>query len=421
MLLEIFCIQRGLVCLSLKSLSWRVYQNSTARDAENKGFSELIKDKTDKIEELKSLSRQKGLNELHIEEVSPPSTLMQKLGQSAVSVLLKQQKKSLKDFRVSFDHYFHESLLHAEGKLTAVHKKLAEQGLCYEKEGAVFFRSTQYGDDKDRVLIRQDGRPSYFLADIAYHADKMERGFGEICNIWGPDHHGYIARLAGAVQALGYKGFFQVIIAQQVNLLEGGKALRMSKRTGRILSLGELIEEVPVDAARYFFVMRSFTAPMDFDLTAAKDNSEKNPYYYAAYAHARICSIFRRAQKEKLKSLSDQQLRQFLASPQQEEGWQWTPQRRRLVLQSLRFIEETQTAANALEPHRLVNYLYTLAAFLSQFYAPKENRIIQQDPQMAACLLAILELVAFCLKKGLNLLGTEAPERLLRKEEELQQ
>ena len=297
------------------------YIKEIAQDLQKtKSFSELIKDKTDKIEELKKLSHKKESDKalgsqalqsfLDTEEMQ---SLIQKLGHKAVAILLKQQKQSLKDFRVSFDHYFHESLLHDKEKLKEIQNKLTKEGLCYKKEGAIFFRSTQYGDDKDRVLIRQDGRPSYFLADIAYHANKIERGFGQIYNIWGPDHHGYIPRLAGAIQALGYKGLFKVLIAQQVNLLEAGKTLRMSKRAGRTLSLKELLEEVPVDVARYFFVMRSFEAPMDFDLTAARDNSEKNPYYYAAYAHARICSIFRRAQKEKLSPLSNQELGQLFA------------------------------------------------------------------------------------------------------------
>ena len=406
-------------------------------------FSELTKEK---IEELKKLSHEKEPDKnlesqalqsfLSTEEML---SLTQKLGHKAAAFLLEEQKESLKSFRVSFDNYFHESLLHDKEKLKEIQKKMAKEGLCYQKDGAIFFRSTQYGDDKDRVLVRQDGRPSYFLSDITYHADKIERGFKHIYNIWGPDHHGYIARLRGAVQAIGYKGIFKLIIAQQVNLLKAGKALRMSKRAGRTLSLRELLEEVPVDVARYFFVMRSFSAPMDFDLAAAKDNSEKNPYYYVAYAHARICSIFRKAQEKKLSPLSNQKLRALFASSEENlsceesasppkanassntetsQSWQWSPQRRRLLLQTARFMEEIQAAAEALEPHRLVNYLYTLAVFLSQFYGPQENRIIQQDPRLAGGLLAILEAVAFCLKKGLNLLGTEAPERLLRADDE---
>ena len=408
------------------------YIKEIAQKLEKEGaFAAFRKEKAEKIEELKKVSRQKksskGLDTISsfIEEEELGS-LVQALGRKAVAILLEKQKQSLKKFRVSFDHYFHESILHKEGKITKAQKKLEKEGLCYEKEGAIFFQSTKYGDDKDRVLIRKDQRPSYFLSDIAYHLDKMERGFKKIYNIWGPDHHGYIARLAGAIQALGYTGLFQVIIAQQVNLLEGGRALRMSKRAGRTLSLEELIEEVPLDVARYFFVMRSFTAPMDFDLAVAKDESEKNPYYYVAYAHARIASISRRAKQEGLRPLSTQELRAFLAISKDEETlkgekgtlWEWSPQRRRLLLQTLRFIEETQAAAEALEPHRLLHYLYTLANFLSQFYAPKENRVIQQEPQTAGCLLAILETVAFCLKKGLNLLGAEAPERLLREEGE---
>ena len=402
------------------------YMKEIVEDLEKKNtFSKLNKEKGAGIKELKKISSQKERQDLDALPMLLASfsfsmkemqSLFQDLGQKAVFLLLQKQKENLKNFKISFDNYFHESLLHEKGKIFEIQKKLEKKGLCYKKENAIFFRSTSYGDDKDRVLIRQDGRPSYFLADIAYHADKIERGFEEIYNIWGPDHHGYIARLTGAMEAMGYKGLFKVMIAQQVNLLEGTKTLRMSKRAGYTLSLQELVEEVPLSVARYFFVMRSFTAPIDFDLTLAKDESEKNPYYYVAYAHARISSIFRRADKEKLSPLSNHEFKKFLAN---SETWEWTPERRRLLLQTVRFTEEVQAAAEALEPHRLPSYLYNLASFLSQFYVSKENRVIQQDPKTAACLLTILELVALCLKKGLNLLGTEAPERLLREGSEI--
>ena len=220
----------------------------------------------------------------------------QKFGSAIVSFILEQQQKTLQGFRVRFDNYFRESSLHHDNQVLVIQKQL--EHAIYKQDNTIFFRSSQYADDKDRVIVRADGRPTYFLADIAYHANKMKRGFTHIYNIWGPDHHGYIQRLQGAMQALGYSGALQVLIAQQVNLLEDGQALGMSKRSGRLVTLSELMQEVPVDVLRYFFIMRSFAAPMDFDLTVAKDTSEKNPYYYAAYAHARICSIFRKAREK---------------------------------------------------------------------------------------------------------------------------
>ncbi len=333
------------------------------------------------------------------------------MGQALLEYLLQEQKQDLLDFRVHFHNFFRESSLYDSHNFAALKKQLSAD--LYTKEGCLYFQSTKYGDDKDRVVVRADGRPTYFLADIAYHADKIKRGFHHIYNIWGPDHHGYIARMQGAMQSLGYKGKFEVLIAQQVHLLEKGKKLAMSKRTGHLLSLRALLEEIPVDVARYFFAMRSFAAPMDFDLAEAKDHSERNPYYYVAYSHARICSIFRKLyETRQIKALAHHEMEQALAA------FVWTASRRRLLFQLCRFSEEIQEAAESLEPHRISSYLYQLAATFTQFYSAKENRIIEQEAKSAACLLVFLELTAFCLKKGLSLLGAEAPESMARKSSE---
>lgn len=332
------------------------------------------------------------------------------LGNTLISFLLEQQKQDLAAFNVSFNNYFLESQLHKENILSETQKKLSKHS--YQQDKTIFFKSTDFGDDKDRVLVREDGRPTYFLADIAYHQDKVKRGFTHLYNIWGPDHHGYMARLKGAMQALNFSGTFKVFLAQQVNLLKEGKVLRMSKRSGNILKLRDLLEEVPLDVARYFFVMRSFEAPMDFDMDAAKDESDKNPYYYIAYAHARIRSIFRKVKSKGLQSLDPLEQESTLTT------LDWTPQRRKLLFHLTRFPEEMQVAANDLEPHRVVHYLYFLANLFSQFYGLPENRIIQQDPRTASALLYLLETLAKCLKQGLHLLGTQAPERLLHEEVE---
>jgi arginyl-tRNA synthetase len=326
-----------------------------------------------------------------------------RFGEAAVAHFLSMQQADLESFRVRFDQFFRESSLHKNGSVLKVADDL--KAYVYDEDGKKIFRSRDFGDDKDRVIIREDGRPTYLLADIAYHQNKMQRGFSHIIDIWGPDHHGYIARLAGAVKALGYsEDRFRVLIAQQVNLLENGQPVVMSKRTGKIITLRELINEIPLDVVRYFFTMRSFESHLDFDLAEARDTSEKNPYYYVAYAHARIHSIVQKAAE-----------RYSITIPEIPPcDLKWTEERRRLLLLIARFPEEVREAALNFEPHRLIFFLYQLASALSKFYVLQENKIIQLDPQTAATLLAVLQAVAVCLKRGLGLLGMEAPDRMDR-------
>lgn len=328
----------------------------------------------------------------------------QQLGTAVVDYFLETHKRDLSAFRVHFDQFFRESELHSSGKVLEAAKDIAK--FVFEEDGKQVFRSTDFGDDKDRVIVRDDGRPTYLLADIAYHKTKLERGFTDIYNIWGPDHHGYIKRMEGALSALGCPaGRFHVLIAQQVNLLEDGKPIVMSKRTGTFITLQTLLEEIPVDVSRYFFVMRSAESHLDFDFTEARDTTEKNPYYYVAYAHARIRSIFSKAGERGLK---------LDLAPALAGDFSWSEERRRLLFLCARFPEEVRDAALALEPHRLISFLYLLAGALSRFYAPRENRIIDQDAGTAGALLALLEATANCLRNGLALLGMEAPERLVR-------
>ncbi|MCB1145880.1 MAG: arginine--tRNA ligase, partial [Leptospiraceae bacterium] len=222
----------------------------------------------------------------------------------AVDFLLETQQQDLFDFRVEFDRFFRESTLHEDEKVQQMAIKLAETGKVYEKDGATYFASTEYNDDKDRVIVRSDGRPTYLLADIAYHYDKIKRGFQKIIDIWGPDHHGYIARLRGALQALNFPEAdntsqeFSVLIVQQVNLIEDGKPIVMSKRLGQFQTMKDLIEKIPVDASRYFFITRAMSTHLDFDLELALTQSSKNPVYYIQYAFARINSIFRESSRD---------------------------------------------------------------------------------------------------------------------------
>ncbi|HMW59172.1 MAG: arginine--tRNA ligase [Leptospirales bacterium] len=336
--------------------------------------------------------------------------LSDKLGEAAVSVFLDTQQRDLERFRVKFDAFYRESSLHKQNKVLSARNFLAEY--VRTEDGKQIFESKKFGDDLDRVIIREDGRPTYLLADIAYHKTKMDRGFDEIINIWGPDHHGYIKRLAGALVAMGYSAEkFKVLLAQQVNLLEHGQPVVMSKRAGKFVTMDSLMNEIPIDVIRYFFVMRSFEAHLDFDFAEAADTSEKNPYYYVAYAHARICSIQRKALEKGISiPVEAREMEECMRT------LEWTADRRRLLYLVARFPEEVQDAARVLEPHRLINFLYHLANALSRFYAPKENRVIDQDERTARGLLVLLSAVATCLKNGLAILGMTAPDRMTREE-----
>ncbi|MCR9142535.1 MAG: arginine--tRNA ligase [bacterium] len=343
--------------------------------------------------------------------------LAARFGRAAIAYFLESQQADLKRFRVDFANFFRESTLHESGAVLAARDQLGDH-VYKSDDGKTFFRSTDFGDDKDRVIVRDDGRPTYLLADIAYHRTKIERGFSHIYNIWGPDHHGYIARLAGAMRAMDFpEENFRVLIAQQVKLLENKQPIKMSKRAGQIISMAELIDDIPIDVSRYFFVMRTFDSHLDFDLAEARDESDKNPYYYVAYAHARIQSIFRETTARKLASLPAVAAGDAAADATwaaATEQTELTAERRRLLVSCARFTEEIHDAALAMEPHRVTTYLYSLATALSQFYGQKENKVIDQTPEGAAALLGILQAVGVCLKNGLALLGMIAPDRMER-------
>jgi len=361
------------------------------------------------IDRLNTLSKT-DLAEADIESKILNQTLGEiaaKLGEAAINEFLKSHQSDLLQFRVSFDQFFKESSLHKEDKVMPLVQELGEY--VYTENNKKVFASSQFGDDKDRVIVREDGRPTYLLADIAYHQTKIKRNFTKIIDIWGPDHHGYIARLTAALKVLGYKdGDFQVLIAQQVNLLDHGQPVVMSKRTGKIITLNELINEIPIDVVRYFFVMRSFESHLDFDLAEAADTSDKNPYYYVAYAHARIQSILDKATA----TITDK------PSKQDPADIDWTDERRRLMLMVARLPEEVKEAATEFSPHRLVSFLYQTATAVSRFYGMRENKIIELDAKTALVLISVLKATGLCLKNGLRLLGMQAPDRLERESDD---
>ena len=309
---------------------------------------------------------------------------------------LAELKKDLSNFRVEFDKWFSERTLHPD-KINDAIKILRERGESYEKDGALWLASEKYGDAKDRVVVRDNDIPTYLAADIAYHKDKFERGFGTIINLWGADHHGYIARVKAAMSALGFDADkLKVLLLQMVSLYRGGELVKMSKRTGESITLRELMEEVGTDAARYFFLMRSLDSQLDFDLDLAKKQSSENPVYYIQYAHARICSIFRQAEEVGLK-LDDAPKFSMMTTAAEVD----------LINKIFEYPTEIEKAAVEFAPQRIARYAYDLAAQFHSFY--RDCRILGVDVELAKARLALIKVTAHTIKHALSLLGVSAP------------
>ncbi|NLY84651.1 MAG: arginine--tRNA ligase [Acholeplasmataceae bacterium] len=318
----------------------------------------------------------------------------------ALKEKLAALKEDLQAFNVDFDVWFSERTLHEEGCIKAACDFLCEKGYMYEHEGALWLKSTEYGDDKDRVVIRENGVPTYLAADIAYHRNKFERGFDHVINLWGADHHGYIARMKAAVGALGYRPEqLEVLILQMVSLFRNGEPVKMSKRTGQSVTLNELIEEVGTDAARFFFIMRSIDSQLDFDLTLATEKSSENPVYYVQYAHARICSILRQIEEEKISV---------------DESAPLTSLREEVEITLIKKLGEypelVAGAARERAPHRIAHYLYDLAGLFHSFY--NQCRILGVEPEAQQARLLLVIAVRRVLRHALAILGISAPERM---------
>ncbi|MDZ7266739.1 MAG: arginine--tRNA ligase [candidate division KSB1 bacterium] len=314
--------------------------------------------------------------------------------------IIAAQRRTLAEFRVHYDVWFSEQSLLASRREEEVLRLLHERGASYEKDGALWFRSSQFGDEQDRVLVKKDGEPTYFLGDIAYHMDKFRRDFNQLYDLWGPDHHGHVARMKAALVALGYPaGSFEVRIIQQVNLLRGGELVKMSKRSGNLIEMRELIDEVGVDAARFFFLMRTLDSPMDFDLDLAKKQSDENPVYYVQYAHARVCNILAYAAEQGHPLRSDGDLSR-LREPEEIA-----------VLRKLsEFPETVSKAARFLEPHRVTTFLQELAATFHHFY--QNHRVVGTEADLTRARLQLVEGVRIVLANALRLLNVNAPERM---------
>lgn len=318
----------------------------------------------------------------------------------ALERLLSEQKQVLADYGINFDIWFRESELRAKDAHLEVLKTLTQNGYVYKKDGAQWFRSSEFGDEKDRVLVTTEGEPTYFLVDISYHHDKYQRGFEKLYDLWGPDHHGYIPRMKAALVALGHpKDSFDVNIIQQVNLLEKGEMVKMSKRAGKIIEMKELIEEVGVDVARFFFVARRSQSSLDFDMDLAKNTSEENPVYYVQYAHARICNIIKHAQEQGY-ALPDQADLELLSKDEEIA----------LIKKLSEFPDVISKAVKFLEPHRIPNYLQELAAAFHRFY--HHHRVVTEDRDLTEARLVLIQSTRIVLANGFRLLGISAPERM---------
>ncbi|HAG08920.1 MAG TPA: arginine--tRNA ligase [Desulfotomaculum sp.] len=320
----------------------------------------------------------------------------------ALEETLAAIKKTLAEFGVHYDVWFSEASLYAGGSVNETVERLKEKRFVYEHEGALWFKAQEFGTRQDEVLIRNNGVPTYFAADIAYHVNKFKRGFTKIINVWGADHHGHVARLKGALAALGYNPeAIQVIIMQLVRLYRGGEIVRMSKRTGQYVSLEDLIEEVGHDAARYFFVMRSADSHLDFDLDLAREQSVKNPVYYIQYAHARICS---------LKKVLAEQGRTMPRLDQADLALLTQEAELALARRLADFPEEVTRAAQNLAPHQIATYLHEVAGLLHAFY--NHHRVITDDLALSNSRLLLVEATRIVLANALKLLGLRAPERM---------
>ncbi len=322
-----------------------------------------------------------------------------RIRQFAVDYLLNVIKKELDDFGVHFDVWAHQSKIATKENIEAVLDFLGEKGFLYEKEGALWFRSTDFGDDKDRVVEKSDGNYTYLTPDIVYHQNKFKRGFEKVINIWGPDHHGYIPRIKAVVEALGYdRDDVEVLIVQLATLYRGGQPISMSTRRGQYISLREVMSEVGVDAARFFFLMRRISAHLDFDLELAKKETPENPVYYIQYAHARIYSVWDKAKEVNLAARHTH----FSLLKNEEEL--------DLLKKIGQFPGVLILCAEQLDPYALVNYLHELATMFHRFY--DKHRVIDQNPDLAAERLALLDAARIVLANGLKLLGVGAPKKM---------
>jgi arginyl-tRNA synthetase len=341
--------------------------------------------------------------------------ILDRMRRFAVRLLREEQDRDLSEFGVFFDEHYLESSLHSDGRVQETIQALEETGLVFERDGALWLRTTDYGDQEDRVMVKGDGTPTYFLPDVAYHLTKWERGFRKVINVQGADHHSEMVRVRAGLQTLGLpEGYPDYVLHQMVSVVRGGKEVRFSKRAGSYITLRELFQEVGVDVARYYFLMRKPDAHLVFDLDVALDQSEKNPVFRVQYAHARMCSIFRKAGLEEADILAEGASLDRLSHPLERE----------LVKRLEDFPDAVRRAAQARAPHLLCDFLeQTAGAVNSWYHAGNPSRdpelaVLVEDPALRAARLALARGVRVVLRNGLKILGVSAPIRMDRAEDE---
>ncbi|MGJ5713029.1 arginine--tRNA ligase [Staphylococcus auricularis] len=338
--------------------------------------------------------RQPELREL------PDDERLKTFRQLGVDYEMEKLKTDLDDFNTHFDNWFSETSLYENGNIDAALSKMKDLGYIYEADGATWLRTTDFDDDKDRVLIKKDGTYTYFLPDIAYHYDKIQRGNDILIDLFGADHHGYINRIKASVQTFGVDSDrLEIQIMQLVRLMKNGEEVKMSKRTGNAITLREIMDEVGRDAARYFLTMRSADTHFDFDLELAKQQSQDNPLYYAQYAHARICSILKQAKEKGISYDKDADLSLI----QNDKAIE-------LLKKVAEFEPTIESAAKHRAPHRITNYIQDLAAHFHRFY--NAEKVITDDEAKTKALIGLIEAVRITLHNALNMVGVAAPESM---------
>ncbi len=352
-------------------------------------------------------------------EENKPTDDIQVLSDYAKEYMERVQRELLENFRVHFDKFYSELDLHKSGKVEHYFNELKNKGELYEQDGAVWFKTTKYGDDQDRVLKKADGANTYLTADIAYHMDKLDRGFDRLINIWGADHHGYVARVKASIEALGGNpDKLEILLGQLVNLIIDGEEVRMGKRR-KMVTLDELIEDVGVDATRFWMSMRSIDTTLDFDIELAKRSTDENPVFYVQYAHARACSILRNAVKEKVNAetgetspapMSESELKSTLENFDANAMVKAVPTAKSLILKLEEFKSMIDYSAKTRAVYTICRYVQDLAGEFHSFY--NSNRVICEDKDLMKARLCLIYAVKTVLKNALDILGVTAPEKM---------
>ncbi len=344
------------------------------------------------------------LKEAHGETLNdkPEQEAIAFCARAAAGLIIKGIRQDLESFGVSFDEWFSEQSLFDSGSVDTVIQDLEARDIVYHKEGAVWFKTSQYQDEKDRVVVRKNDQKTYFASDVAYHLNKYRRGFDRVIDVWGADHHGYIPRMTAAIEALGYRrDQFEVILVQLVNLLRDGEPVAMSTRAGEFITLKDVVDEVGRDAARFIFLTRHYESSLDFDLALAKKKSNDNPVYYVQYVHARISSILRKGAAQGIDSdaWDDTTMKQLVE-----------PEEINLIKAMDQYPAVVEKSAVFREPHRITYYLMSLASTFHSYY--NKHRVLADDPVVTQARLSLVLAVQTIIRSGLTLLGVSAPEKM---------